>query len=144
MLLVFHGGKCCGIKTIYGLGTDPNAKTNSLDAHKARNHDSNGDEVKSDLTFFHEGAPYETCVERLKRYIDFMERRRPQNILEIALAESSFWTDQSKWFPVLLEHGFKEVTVHKNSNSGNTIHVFHLCINGKGGDEDFEDEDDDD
>lgn len=131
MYLVFHGGKCCGVKTIYGMGSDPNDKVCSIVAHAKRNHDKNGDQVRSDLTFFHEGAPLEKAVERLDRYIEFMKRVRPQNILEICLAVGS-WTNQSAWFPALVERGFKEVTVHKNSNTGNMIHVFHLCIGDSG------------
>lgn len=139
MYLVFHGGKCCGIKTIYGLGDNPHEMTHSLEPHPKRNHDKNGDEVKSDLTFFHEGAPKETGVQRLDRYIDFIRRVRPQNIIEICLAVGS-WVKQGAWFSVLLERGFKEATVHKNSNTGNMIHVFHLCVGAP--DEDIEISDD--
>lgn len=131
MYLVFHGGKCCGLKTIHTLGTDPKDNVSPVETHAKRDHDKNGDEVKSDLTFYHEGAPVETGVARLDRYIEFMKRVRPQNIIEICLAVSSFWS-QDKWFPILKERGFKEVTKGKNSNTGNMIHIFHLVID-KGG-----------
>jgi len=144
MQLVFHGGKCCGIKTIYGLGYGPNAPTAiqpALEALPKRDdRDQCGWDCSSEDRFFHEEAPKESATDRLDRYIDYMKRRRPCNIVEIVIAirnDNFDWSCQRFWPDVLKEKGFKEVNRHLNSNSGNTCAVFHLNI-----DEDYPGKDD--
>lgn len=135
MQLVFHGGKCCGIKTIYGLGYGSvctTATMSPLEKIPRDDTDQGGGSVNSDKRFFHEEAPKENATERLDRYIAYMKKRRPGNLLEVVLA----WPDhkdyeymsQEPWVPVLLERGFKEVARQLNSNSGNICAVFYLNI----------------
>lgn len=143
MQLVFHGGLCCGIKTIYRMGYGPDAPEHenpALEKVPINNIDQCGGDVSSDERFFHMDAPEESGKDRLDRYIEYMKKYRPKNVLEVVLAESAYrHSCQMVWKPILEERGFKCVTSHKNSNSGNTIHIFHLLI-----DEDYlEDEDDD-
>ncbi len=137
MILTFHIGKCCGVKTVYGFpyGDDgPNRELPSLEALEEQNNaDANGRHVSSTDRFFHDEAPSETGVERLDRYIQYMKERRPQNLLEVCLIDkpvsgSNYWT-QEAWFPILKERGFRRVSRFKNSNSGNVVNVFHLTIN---------------
>jgi len=130
MSLVNHGGKCCGIKSVYNMYTDPMQEHGALEAIPFNDNDACGRNVTSNMRFFHEAAPKETGVDRLKRYIAYMEQYRPLNMLEVVLAQSpyDYCCQLIKWEPVLLELGFKKVFSHNNSNSGNICHVFYLAI----------------
>lgn len=149
MQLVFHGGKCCGIKTVYCMGTSPDEKHEALEKLARRNNrDQTYGDVSSDMRFFTDDAPEESGKDRLKRYITFMERNRPRNVLEVVLCEFSRceWQDQTAWVPTLEELGFKLVNRHSNSNSGNFIQIWHLNV-GETADTTVspsEDDDDDD
>lgn len=133
MMLVNHGGMCCGIKTIYGMGEEPDScyQEEINGDGEVDVSDVYGDDTGTHQSFFTDKAPYEKSVARLDRYIEWVKHHRPAHILEIVLAthpEREYWS-QHNWFPVLLERGFKEVNSNKNSTSGNTIHIFHLNIN---------------
>lgn len=148
MQLVFHGGKCCGIKTVYCMGTSPVEKHESLVALSRRNNsDQTYGEVGSGMRFFTDSAPEESGKDRLQRYITFMERNRPRNVLEVVLCESSSdWQNQTAWVPTLEGLGFKMVNRHSNANSGNFIQIWHLNV-GETADTTVspsEDDDDDD
>lgn len=147
MQLVFHGGKCCGIKTVYCMGTSPDEKHEALEKLARRNNsDQSYHEVGSGIRFFSDAAPEESGKARLKRYIEFMEKNRPRNVLEIVLCESSRyeWQDQTAWVSTLEELGFKMVNRHSNSNSGNHIQIWHLNIGETSDVSATEDDDDDD
>lgn len=127
MHLGFHGGKCCGIKTIYGFFNHPYTdEEGALLATSANNNDANGHAVSSGMSFFHEAAPVEKPVERLDRYLKYLRRRRPSGIVEITLAVGGCVDQKEDWEPVLLDRGFRVVNSCKNSNSGNTVFVYHL------------------
>lgn len=134
MQLVSHGGNCCGIKTIYGFMPSPETDIGPLE--KFGHSDGDADGTMQPLTrFFHESAPKESGLKRLKRYIDYLSERRPDGLLEIALVEKvryrvptsgPFWHAQEEWFPVVEKLGFKMVSRFCNSNSGNVVRVYHL------------------
>lgn len=139
MKLVFHGGKCCGIKTIHGMGSQPfpdktegaieyfEPALTALD--KDRRHDKVGAEVSSDLMFYHLSAPKESKVDRLDRYLEYVKKYRPSGVVEIVLAKGlQTWVDQMAWEPELVKRGFKLVNKCLNSNSRNTIYIFHLNV----------------
>ena len=130
MNLSFHIGKCCGIKTIWNMGVNPIGDTEALSELKGKmQHDRIGAAVDTHLRFFHEKAPQESKLKRLDRYLKFVKRERPQNIVEIVLAESAYGhVDQSAWVPELETRGFRLVNSCMNSNSRNTIHVYHLNV----------------
>lgn len=131
MIIAFHGGMCCGMKTICHLGLTPHQVHEELegDADHA-NRDIAGEETETWMNFYPFPAPHETGASRLKRYIEYLKKKRPQHIVEVVIAKSdSVYLDQSDWVPVLLQQGFKIVNENKNSNSGNTIVVFHLNLN---------------
>lgn len=133
MHLAFHGGKCCGIKTIYGFGDGkdaPNQVVDALEAVKADDSDILYNDVRSDQRFFHEAAPAEPRIARLDRYIDYIKMRRPRHIVEVTLAEGPF-CNQKVWYDLLEQRGFIMVNKGKNSNSGNLVKVFHLNIKEK-------------
>lgn len=129
MHLVFHGGKCCGIKTIYGFERDPEDELDALPAIPKNSADIMYHTVGSNIRFFHLAAPEESRLKRLDRYLDFVKKHRPSHIIEVTLAESDDrYLNQTIWFPLLEERGFIRVNKAKNSNSGNIVHVFHLNI----------------
>lgn len=128
LTLAYHGGKCCGIKTIYGFEENPDELELALTATPPTDHDILYNNVQSNMNFFHLAAPEETRLERLDRYIAYVKERRPWHIIEVALAEGSFIHQIEAWGRILKERGFKLKTSAKNSNSGNTVHIFHLVI----------------
>lgn len=146
MYLVFHGGLCCGIKTVYGFpygtGIDFARKCPVPGVAEQKPHgnpDRQGRPVQSDLYFYTEKLPAETTEERLVRYIKFMEEHRPRNILEATLITPC----QDGAIALLEEYGFKKVNQWENSNSGNTVVVLHKNIEGpvvaEEEDDDYED-----
>jgi hypothetical protein len=134
--LLFHGGMCCGVKTLYGfpMTKTPETYTQSAKEKKKKvDNDADGSKVSSDMDFFTEEAPAENVIARLDRLIDFCKKRRPSGIIEATLIDGLAWTSMSEYNqvktyePYLLERGFKLSCKNKNSNSGNTVHVYHLC-----------------
>lgn len=127
MFLVNHGGKCCGIKTIYELGYDPDETLGAYNGTgKADNSDRYYNTVSSAQSFFTENAPAESRLERLDRFIEFTKRRRPRHLIEITLGAGTKGDQTKTWEEPLLERGFKLVNTFKNSNSGNIVNVYHL------------------
>jgi hypothetical protein len=133
MRLLFHGGKCCGIKTLYDFGFDgPDALVGAVEAKKETNKDEYGHDVSSEEDFFTDEAPKETKLARMDRLIAFCKRRRPAGIIEATLATSYYleYDQVSQGWPELLkERDFKLVNMNVNSNSENTVHVYHLNYN---------------
>lgn len=125
MKLTFHIGKCCGIKTIYDLGLYPDCGLPALKACKLNNTDQYGQAVSSETRFFHEAAPAETYLERLDRYLEYVDRRRPEGIVEIVLGAYLGTHQRPRWEEILLARDFKLVSSSGNSNSGATIYVYH-------------------
>jgi hypothetical protein len=135
--LVNHGGLCCGIKTIHSLCYGPNWKASPLEAVPKNDRAKNGYNVWSSLRYFTDSAPAETYGERVERYIKFVEKYAPKHLIEITLESSQYngtnygWNDAGKypgWKKFLKKHGFKKVSEFVNSNSGNTVLVFHKLI----------------
>lgn len=131
MRITFHGGECCGVKSITNIGTNPDYKVWALPKTSRNNSDKHGDTVRSDWNFFTDEAPTETAGERFDRYLRFLEEHRPGGIVEVILTDSACmggsWS-QMEWAPFLEGRGFKKVSECLNSNSNNNIHVFHLVM----------------
>lgn len=128
MHLAYHGGKCCGIKTIYGFPGDPASIVNRVYYHGREevNSDSHGDHVSTNSRFYHGSAPSETGLERLDRYLRYCDQRRPGGVIEIVLADYRFLpTFTAAWWPVLEERGFTKTAEFRNSNSDNMCTVYH-------------------
>lgn len=133
MHLGFHGGLCCGIKTIYGFPVKPEGNVYELEKTSINNADQQGNQVSSNDRFYHLEAPKEPALDRLKRYIDYLKEHRPQGIVEVVLAETTeesykTYCQYTNWNDTLLELGFKESVSARNCNSGNIVHVYHLVI----------------
>lgn len=125
MKMVFHGGKCCGVKTIHGLGVSPSSSCDELPKVTQPDTDRFGGDVSSDKRFFADAAPEESCLKRLDRYIEYARTYRPQGILEITTAQGRCYNQTKVWSKHLLDRGFKAVTEAPNSNSGNTVTIWH-------------------
>jgi hypothetical protein len=139
----FHGGKCCGIKHIHELGANPKAMMGTLYSRELKgpdwthdkqlNPDTWGLDVNSEVNAYPHEAPKETALERLDRYLKFLEDWRPGGITEIVLCDylssggSSPDDQTTHWEPLLLERGFVLMTPGGvlNSNSENRIYVYY-------------------
>ncbi len=128
MYLSYHGGKCCGIKTIHGFQPNPESRVGKVyyaDLEEC-DEDSSGRHVSTNTRFFHASAPRETGLERLDRYLRYCDQRRPGGVIEIVLADYSYVPSFNKaWWPVLEERGFTKTAEFKNSNSGNPVTIYH-------------------
>lgn len=142
MHLSYHGGQCCGIKTIWGFWYHPDQNAQELEAIGLTDDDANGNPVRSSDRFYHLSAPEETWLQRFKRYLAYCDERRPRGIIEVVLADNQCGVDAlALWAPVLLKHGFKLVNSNVNSNSENTCYVYHRNSNESGKDSyDYEDD----
>lgn len=134
MQIGYHGGKCCGIKTIFGMNYDPDLNVGRLAAitYDGTLHgiDAAGRTVSSEMNmYWGPELPNQTGEERLKAYLAFLRQKRPSGLVEIALAETIYpSTSQARWFPVLQALGFRCVARWKNSNSTNWCSVWHLVM----------------
>lgn len=127
MRLACHGGMCCGIKHIFEMGLYPAFPVPALKEVGSNTDDISYNFARQDKRFFHPAAPVETHVERLDRYLAFLDSRRPSEIVEITLVLKGSHA-QTMWVPIIEERGFREVTPEGgvyNSNSGNCVGVFH-------------------
>lgn len=141
MILGYHGGQCCGIKTIYEMTYSPVGIEGALAPHKNKtSYDlSPSLEVPHRFNIYWEGAPKETGLERLDRYLDYLKKWRPKGLVEIVL--SSY---QDVWVKYLEERGFVATTKFKNSNTSNNVAVYHLTMDEEVHQSDDDDWDDDD
>lgn len=150
MKLLYHGAKCCGVKHIEGLEYKPGdisyeqrAKTAEERKKAPTNADAYGHSVSSDQDRFFDGAPTETCEDRLRRLIRYVARYRESNIIEVIVAYRcdengeieivdnygiEYYWNQHHWLPALEKIGFKSVTKAFNSNSNNVCDVHHLVL----------------
>ena len=134
--IAFHGGKCCGIRHIHGFSFYPHqtSRQPALDKQEGfLSLDRSGDDVSSSLNVFYKEAPEESLYERLDRYIKFLQGFRPGGVIEVCLSRGKYdCFDQIKLHEEeLFKHGFSVVTeLAANSNTGNTIRIYHLITKG--------------
>lgn len=120
----YHGGACCGIKHIWGLPPSPSSTVGRKGKQKAGPNEAT-QYYRGNASFFPITAPLEKASDRLNRIIDYIKSRRPGGIIEIVLSSHQLLN----WREHLKSIGFVEVNKVRNSNSGNTIHVYHLnCV----------------
>lgn len=130
MDLVYHGGACCGIKTICDFPYDPGGPDETVDALEKLKFDWMTPTKPGDR-WFTPAAPEETATKRLDRYIEYCRNQTPGCLIEAVVAVNNGEDDmccQRFWFEPLLARGFVEVNKFLNSNSDNIVHVFHLVI----------------
>jgi hypothetical protein len=133
MNMIYHGGLCCGIKTIHKFPDSPNS---TLEEVKAT--DGQG------LSVYESGRrpecrptvmPAETALERLDRLIAHKDKNWPYGVIEAVLVSTTGAANAGKpdsqvavWGPILEERGFECVTQCYNSNSWNTIFIYHRVV----------------
>jgi hypothetical protein len=133
MLFVAHGGHCCGMNHIYGLSDGPSrllpeVPMGTIAFFKHWNSKVASGEVKTlpqhPLGGIYPNArPKETTLERMKAFIEWSKKNwRPSGIIEVVTAGSQ----DVDWRPELEKLGFKLVNQALNSNSLNTLYVYHL------------------
>lgn len=137
MRLISHGGWCCGISTIYGFETSPDAIFEATEviagAENCRSHGS--------VYIYNDrwALPEQTALERLsllvKKKLEMGVGVAARGMVEAVLTSGRYnfnnevWNPVpqiSVWGPVLETLGFKPVTEFHNSNSCNTVTVYHL------------------
>lgn len=122
MKLFHHGGLCCGITSIYGFYAKPEHEIASKTASDVDKYFRVVDyKLDSRGCATWEILPQEKAIDRFDRYVKAVEAKRPQGIIEVVLMDFQ----QLYWKQVLLDYGFVQVNKAKNSNSGNTIYVWH-------------------
>ena len=124
MLLLCHGGKCCGIKHIYGFSNHP--QIGELPALKgssepAVRYHGGVQSEQAGQQFFIGKAPKETALKRLDRYLRFCQTNQPKGLIEVSLVLGQ----KNMWEKILLERGFELVQKFENSNTDNTIYLYH-------------------
>lgn len=121
MTILLHGGKCCGIKHIYGLDSTPLDWEAAKSVTKAPPTESVG-YFNSPLNVFADAAPEETKADRFDRYLSFIKATRPHGIVEVVLSQYQ----RVRWEDFLFARGFSFVVECWNSNSSNYIYIYHL------------------
>lgn len=132
MQVAYHGGLCCAIKIIWGFAGDPDAKERECAApgwasdpdlyNINMNKDRRGSYVQSEFNPCPLELPAQKSYERLDALVKWIKEWRPQGVIEITLTDYY----QARWYPLLKERKFKEVSKFINSNTGNTVRIFHL------------------
>lgn len=119
-----HGGRCCGIKTIWNFPYEPSSTCEATSKKPFdKGIDYYGRGVRKDFDWFCDKAPREDAKSRLIRKIDYIKKKRPQHLIEVVLGKYQ----KQKWGTTIQELGFKLVTTFKNSNTGCTLYVYHLA-----------------
>jgi hypothetical protein len=125
-----HGGDCCGVKHIYGLGYYPNVMISARKGSVMTSYGQGWSDGTNDMMhrnrkgkcdFFNLAAPKETYAERFNRFVQFIKDNRLHGIIEVILNPT-----MKAWIPIIEDLGFKAVTLGKNSNTNLTITIYHL------------------
>ncbi len=138
-----HGGRCCGIKSIHGFhGNSPDTivvpKKAQPDNH--RQTDIYRHSVHQNYNWYRPKRPRETYLQRFEEYIRYIQEHRPAGLIEVTMTYCQLTI--YGWRTHLERLGFKETLKFKNSNSGDTVYVFHLVYD-LSNDDDYDCDDDD-
>lgn len=132
MDLMYHTGYCCGVKQIWGFGPAPKALLDAIPKPAKPQELSEASTLRRVYT--HENIPAETAEARLGRYVKYVIQKWPGHLIEACLIvePSTFkgYENQKAWIPIVEEMGFHKVNEFKNSNTSNTIGVYHLVVKG--------------
>ena len=136
-----HGGRCCGIKSIHGFrGNRPEdpvlAKKAMPDNHWST--DLYGHSVGQNYNWYRPKRPKETYLERFEEYIRYIQEHRPGGLIEVTMTGGQLRSYGGGWRPHLERLGFKLVSEFYNSNSSDTVYVYHLVYNYKTDDCDYD------
>lgn len=126
----YHGGDCCGIAHICGLGVDPEG---TLGARNGKFMSS--DPSLRQYVWADKERPKETAEARFSSALKTIEDLEIGKLVEVVLITEigdnyDYDENQSAWEPVLLQKGFQKVNEFVNGNTDNTLSVYHLYIEG--------------
>src|SRR5690606_14939673 len=116
MYLINNGGRCCGVKEIYGLPSHPSLFVNDLEEDPLDGVyydacDSCGlEDFQHPGKRFYTGArDRELAEDRLKAYLDYLDEMRPdgicQIILNVGVPGEPDEEHQRAWIPLLKKLG---------------------------------------
>lgn len=140
MRIVPSNSGCCGVKYIRDFPR-PDNKMSALLREDWDGYNYESDTSEPDAPYkclFRGKAPEETAVERLKRFVAFLQDTRESGRIEVYLApvktevrcgscNCGVHCDQYPlWQPILLEMGWKELPSFQNGNSCNIVGHFYL------------------
>ena len=121
-----HGGRCCGIKTIWNFPYGPDSRFEAKAKLPGIKNDVDiyGRGVRKDFNWCREKRPAESAKDRFDSVVAYIIEKRPKGLIEVVL--SPYQVD--KWSNTLANKGFKVVTTFQNSNTGGTrLTVYHLA-----------------
>lgn len=142
--LIYHGGHCCGVKTIYGFDAcDPRIRVQYKTDKAGRlvyPESIGGAVVPNPVSNFRipvSNAPEESNAERFIRLIRHVQKNWPGQLIEVSVIAGyrgilSGRSQEGFWEPFFEAIGFKRVTEWENSNTQNTLASWHLVTNGEG------------
>lgn len=129
-----HGGFCCGMTHIFNFPPMPTSVLNERVAKDKAERTAFIRDYPYQAQVLNDSYPQQTAAERLTQMVASIENgipnvrgARPLGIIDIVLTDEQcdFWRDTIEAL------GFKEVGSNENSNSSNTIRVFHRNSGGK-------------
>lgn len=129
MKVICHGGYCCGMTHIQGFPSSLAQPMPATIKKPANEFYKWKKENPSYYWMMQYERPQETAEERLRWLVSQGLRvltDRSSGIVEAVLTSYQGRGVAETWRPLMTELGFKEVNSHQNSNSGRTLHVFHL------------------
>lgn len=128
MQVAIHGGLCCGIKHIHGLGSYP-----SVIAPPAEKviHDPENTH-KNYYNYYKQAMPRDFAENRFYLLLDWIQSCWIAQLVEVSIYVRS----QKDWIPVLEKCGFKKTNEFRNSNTNHICQTWHLAYDtakdGKG------------
>lgn len=117
MLSYAHGGSCCGMRHLYGFPSTPETMVNALPRKSG-----------ADMRLYPRPLPKQTGAERFETLMTHIKATQRKVIVEAVLVDMLYNKQYTGWKDYLENYGFEEVTSGVNSNTGNTLHVFHYVI----------------
>jgi hypothetical protein len=150
---VADGGNCCGLKHIFGFGSNPDEVFEPYETGEPGNHEYGGDHGYRDKDAFFFRFPKQTARERLRDMLKHIREEKVYEVFQITLVDgyggghkcekdpkqkieekylnNSDWFSQREWFPIIRALGFRKVNRWYNSNSGNYVICFQLRMDPK-------------
>lgn len=126
-----HGGRCCGVKHIHEFPSHPTVNLYAYNGKQKYGGNAYTQMVEAGKRFFCLRRPAETALKRLDATLQSLKEKQPKGLVEVVLSR----TIADKWREALLERGFKEGPVFKNSNTYATLCVFWLVNGGNSNDQ---------
>jgi hypothetical protein len=104
MMIAVHGGGCCGVKHIWGLGLAPSGTAYPSTATPMPVGVYVADHSRHNQDLFREAAPKESNGQRFSRLLKWIKKNRPYGIVEVVISTGEYdGMNQKAWIPFLEE-----------------------------------------